>query len=210
MVRVLQNEDSIELQTLFVPSLSSRAGPRLSMKQDRKTGKLHARAPTLSMILYGSMDMFESIGDFLSQCSEYLQPPLHCDRSVPYCNPQSLTGSDKNPRMTFQLQENLSLPQVETVLRAADPSAVLETEDSFLETDVSAAVKSSLYRYVLVLSPWYIQKVDWQCQSDLLIVSSHQKRALSFMLMRERDVQPFNNQEEQWRAICDEANHDTK
>lgn len=92
--------------------------------------------------------MFDTIGDFLVQCSEYLQSPLRCDRNVPYCNPQSLSGRDKDPQMTFQLQADLSLSQVETMARGADPSAVLETGDSNPETEASAAVKSSLYRCV--------------------------------------------------------------
>lgn len=130
------------------------------------------------------MEMFDTIGDFLVQCSEYLQSPLRCDRNVPYCNPQSLSGRDKDPQMTFQLQADLSLSQVETMARGADPSAILETGDSNPETEASAAVKSSLY--------------------------SHQKRALSFLLMREWDMRPLDKQEEQWRAIFDESEGITK
>ena len=90
--------------------------------------------------------MFETIGDFLSQCSEYLQPPMRCNRNVRYCNPQSLVGRDEEHQMTFELHGHLSLSEIETVAGGADPSAVLETEDSNPETEASAAVKSSLYR----------------------------------------------------------------
>ena len=44
----------------------------------------------------------------------------------------------------------------------------------------------------------------------LLIASSHQKRALSFMLKRERNERPFNKQKEQRRAVFDEGNDTTK
>ena len=92
--------------------------------------------------------MFEPVGDFLSQCSEYLQPPLCCDRNVPYCNPQSLAGREKDPQMTFQLQEDSSFSSVEAMAQSTDPSAALESEDLNQETEAPAAVKSSLYRYV--------------------------------------------------------------
>lgn len=110
--------------------------------------------------------------------------------------------------MTFKLQGDLPLSQVETMTRGADPSAVLETEDSNPETGAPAAVKSSLYRSV---SPqWRYSKSDCRCQNSLLIVGSHQKRALSFMLMRERGMRPFIKQQEQWRAIFDESDSITK
>lgn len=90
--------------------------------------------------------MFETIGDFLSQSSEYLQPPVRCNRNVRYCNPQSLMGRDEDQQMTLELHGHLSLSEVETVAGGADPSAVLETEDSNPEAEASAAVKSFLYR----------------------------------------------------------------
>lgn len=92
------------------------------------------------------MDMSETIRDFLSQCSEYLQPPMRCNRNVRYCNPQSLVGSEEDQQMTFELHGHFLLSEVETVAGGADPSAVLETEDSNREIEASAAVKSSLYR----------------------------------------------------------------
>lgn len=95
------------------------------------------------------MDMFEIIGNFLSRCSEFLQSPLRCDRNVPYRNPQSLAGRDENPSMTFQLREIRPTSMIETIAQAADPSAALETGDTFPETEAPAAVKSTLYRYVL-------------------------------------------------------------
>ena len=152
LIRVLQDGESVELQALFVPSFSRHAIPVQLRARGQKAEKLQAKCATLSLILYGSAEMFESIGDFLSQCSEYLQPPLHCDRNVPYFNPQSLTGSEKKTQMTFELQGDLSSSQVEAMARNVDPSDVLETEDVSPETEAPAAVKSSLYRYVFYIN----------------------------------------------------------
>lgn len=123
------------------------------------------------------MDMFESVGDFLSRCSEFLQSPLRCDRNVPYRNPQSLAGRDENPIMTYQFREVGPSSTIESVAQDADPSVALENEDSFPETEAPAAVKTSLY--------------------------SHQKRALSFMLEREQD-QKTCIRKDQWRAKFNE------
>lgn len=146
LIRVLQDGESVEMQALFVPSSSRNAIQVQLRARGQKAEKLRAKSATLSLILYGSMEMFESIGDFLSQCSEYLQPPLHCDRNVPYHNPQSLTRSEKETQMTFELQKDLSSSQVAAMARIVDPSDVLETEDVNPETEAPAAVKSSLYR----------------------------------------------------------------
>ena len=138
LIRVLRDGESIELQTNLVPPPSQKPNPRHSRN----------RPPTLSIIIYGAMDMLESIGGFLLQCSEYLQPPISCDRNVPYCNPQNLAGRDEVPKMTFQLQVDVSSSSVEAVVHGADPSATLETEDLNSEMEAPAVVKSTLYRYI--------------------------------------------------------------
>ena len=209
LIRVLQDGESVELQALFVPSLSRHAIPVQPRVRGQKAEKAQAKFATLSLILYGSMEMFESIGDFLSQCSEYLQPPLRCDRNVPYHNPQSLTGSEKETQMTFELQGDLSSSQVEAMALIVNPSDALATEDLNPETEAPAAVKSSLYRYVAYLNTTFSNLIHTVNFSDL-IGSSHQKRALNFMLMRERSVRPFDRTKEQWKPFFDEAYGITK
>ena len=208
LLRVLQYGESIELQTIVVHSLVPHTSSSQPTNRGRKAGRVKAKFPTLSVVLYGSMDMFESIGDFLSQCSEYLQPPLRCDRNVPYYNPQSLAGRKADPQMTFQLQSDVLLSGVEAIAQSADPSAALETEDLNPEMEAPAAVKSSLYRYVS--SQKGHSSLGWQSQNLWLIVISHQKRALSFMLTREQSIQPSNKQIEEWRAAFDEKDRTTK
>ena len=92
------------------------------------------------------MEIFEAVGEFFEQCSEFLQSPLHCDRNVPYRNPQSLFVKDQNPPMTFQLEAELCLSQIETMTQGPDPSAALETEDALGETQAPSPIKASLYK----------------------------------------------------------------
>lgn len=210
MIRVLQDGESIELQAIYVPSLSRHAGLKQSKSTNRKAEKLQAKSSTLSINIYGSKEICETIGNFLTQCSEYLQTPLHCDRNVPYCNPQSLMREGKDLQMTFQLEGQHQFSQVEDMARSVDPSAALEIGDSNPEVEAPAAVRSSLYRYFsddiasgsFVSRP--IDRISW------LTTVSHQKRALSFMLMRERGLRPPNKQTEHWRTVPDESDETTE
>ena len=92
------------------------------------------------------MQLFDAIGEFLERCSEFLQSPLHCDRNLPYRNPQSLSGKDPNPPMTFQLEADFCPSQIETMVQGLDPSSALETEDSLQETQAPSSVRTSLYK----------------------------------------------------------------
>jgi len=129
---------------VFEESLSKPRHAR--SKKAANQAVLSHTAISLSVIIYGTKETFEAVADFLSQCSNYLQAPFHCDRDVHYRNPQSLSGRDKNPPTTFQLQETLSASKIETMDKGADPSAALETEDCLPETVPPTVVKTSLYR----------------------------------------------------------------
>ena len=144
MIRVLQAESKIDLQAYVTPA---KAQGNSAHRQGPKSGqKKRNKAFAMSLVLYGTMDTFEDVGDFFSQCSEYLQAPLHCDRNVPYRNPQSLSGREENPPMTFELQLELSSSDIETLTQKVDPSSVLETALLCPESDPPAAVRTPLYR----------------------------------------------------------------
>ena len=150
IVRVLDAEPCVELEANVIQSpikRSSGAVYHRSKQRQEDLTKSKARSFSCSVILYGTMDRFEDIGDFLSQCSEYLQSPLGCNRNVPYKNPQSICGREEVPSTTHQLEAQRSFPaEIEVLTRSADPSSALETENSFPETEASAAIRTSLYR----------------------------------------------------------------
>ncbi len=146
--KVFQGEDSIESQAFVIPlTLEEHGTSRDRVRQGRKqTSRLQIRPLTLSVIWYGPMDKFEDIGEFFLQCSEYLQAPSHCDRNVPYRNPQSLSGRDENPAMTFDLREKLTFSEFETLTQGADLSASLQTGNTYPETEPPAAIRTPLHR----------------------------------------------------------------
>ena len=150
---------------------------------------------TLSVVIYGSMAVFEALGEFLSECSDHLQPPLNCNWDVPYRNPQSLSGKDDNPPTTFQLESQRLSSHIEELGFCADPSASLESQDSLPETEAPAPIRTKLYRYA------YVPRLLDPHKFRMLTSISHQKRALSFMLMRELGWGKFGNHTELRRAM---------
>lgn len=147
---VLRSEGDIDYEGYVkVTPLSKNANSRNRPKQEcNQTSKSNVMSCTLSAIFYGPMDKFEDVGEFFFQCSEYLQSPLHCSRNVPYRNPQSLSGGDEDPPMTFDLRKELTSFEFETLTRGADPSAALQSGTSFPETEPPAAIRTPLYRQV--------------------------------------------------------------
>ena len=146
ILQVLRNDEDVELQAYVVPTHSQESPRDLVKKSFKEPTPSRARPVCLSVILYGPMQLFDTIGEFLEQCSEFLQSPLHCDRNLPYRNPQSLSGKDHNPPMTFQLEADLCPSQIETILQGPDPSSALETEDSLQETQAPSSIRTSLYK----------------------------------------------------------------
>ena len=116
ILHILQAEANVVFQAYIPPTMHRNSVSSRRFKYERmETLKLQTRSNVLSVVLYGTMNKFEEVGNFLSDCSEYLQSPLRCDRDVPYRNPQSLYGWEENQAMTSQLQSGLSFTEMGTL-----------------------------------------------------------------------------------------------
>lgn len=142
LLGILNQEPRLKLQTFITASPSKKTSSKI---------KSQINAAELSAILYGPSDIFDSIGEFLSRCQKYLQPPLHCDYNVPYRNPQNLAGREWVSAKAYQQQNENNDLQCETLEQDSDPSAILENERMLTETNASAAVRTTLYRYAPTL-----------------------------------------------------------
>ena len=200
ILHVLLAEEDVDIQISLGSKSNQNSSGSAWLRPKKHNTKSQSRSEPLSLSinLYGTEATFEDVGHFLSQCSEYLQSPVHCDRNVPYRNPQSLSDRAENPVMTFELQPGLSLSEIETLAQSADPSAVFETKSVFPETEPLAAIRTHLYRYMTELSI--------PTSRRRLTLASHQKQALTFMLMRERGRQPNEIVCDDWRSIRNEDN----
>lgn len=152
ILQVLKDEQDLVLQLFLVTASSQARRRRRARMQDQAPGKAQPKdcSTTLSVNLYGSMVVFETLGEFLSACSENLQPPLNCNWDLPYRNPQSLSGRDDNPPTTFQLESQRLSSHIEELGFCSDPSASLESQNSLPETEAPAPIRTKLYRYAYV------------------------------------------------------------
>lgn len=141
-LQVLQNENDLDLQLLCWPSSS----PKATKGRDRKLQKAFKPSAYLSVIIYGSLDLFDDVGEFLQKCEMYLQDPPLSQRSFPYRNPHRLFGpEDESPSKDQQELEQSSL-DMEIVKGFADPFAGLEYEKYLPETEGSCALATPLHR----------------------------------------------------------------
>ena len=140
----LNAERNVEFQLYFqIKDDHTNHGKRAAKVQARYAGP----PALLQVIIYGPFHYYNSIGDFLAECSLYLQDPYRCDRNVPYCNPHLLTCSDEERLTTFQLNTTQGSRQIEESGAQVDPFDLLRSEKAFSETEPPPSIITTLYRY---------------------------------------------------------------
>lgn len=130
----------------------------------------------ISVILYGTEEIATDVGDWLDKCGLYLQLPQDCDRGVRYLNPHSLSFGDENRIMTFDI-ENTSASNLQAEHCFADVLIDQDPEEIFDESPQPAVISTHLL--------------------------GHQKRALTFMLGRERGWDLGGSRRDLWRSYVD-------
>lgn len=135
-------------------------------------------APSLGLhvILYGPSVLTELVGLFASSCNLYLQHPWHCDRNVPYQNPQCLTPKNGETIYTYSLKDDLDVEVLSDSEIFVNPIDLF-TDSTEQETLVGAvspqALRTNLYK--------------------------HQKQALTFMIQRERGWALSGHHKDVWK-----------
>ncbi|KAL3496710.1 P-loop containing nucleoside triphosphate hydrolase protein [Aspergillus germanicus] len=162
---VLSQEEGIELQ------IQLRRDKRAKKTYGNKGKRDVSVSLRLNVIVYGPVDLFEDIGDFMQENGYYLQEPSHCDRNVPYRNPHGMSGEDDEVPFTFDLgmQEDDFVP-----VKVPDLLFGLETCEVLPEDHDPPGLATSLY--------------------------SHQKQALTFMKRRENGWSLQNPGSDMWSA----------
>ncbi|KAK2802066.1 alpha-1,6-mannosyltransferase [Onygenales sp. PD_10] len=159
----LLEQQDVELQmVLSVSSTEKRdnEGPRSGF-------------PRLTVIIYGPLNMFDEIGEYLGENELFLQDPYGCDRNVKYRNPQRLSGLDDDVRMTFGLAQPSA--KHETLCSPVDLLQGFESCLDVIEVETPKALRTSLYK--------------------------HQKQALGFMLSRERGWDLEGEKSDLWSVV---------
>ncbi|KAK1751104.1 SNF2 family N-terminal domain-containing protein [Echria macrotheca] len=118
---------------------------------------------SLSLILYGPLELSETVGDFFQEMDLYLQDPEGCDWNVKYSNPHRLSSlALEDCPMTFTLHLGASGPDLATLQHICsnkDVSDIFVAQQDLDEAPQPNAIQSHLKR--------------------------HQKQALTFLLNRE-------------------------
>lgn len=131
-------------------------------------------ATNVCAILYGPADIGGAIGDWLSECQLYLQLPYGCSHNVPYANPHRLNSGNVRV-MTFDIDtESKANASLDL---SYDLFAELSNEDNWEESPQPATILTPLHE--------------------------HQKRALTFMLSRERGWDLTGERQDLWKVFFD-------
>jgi hypothetical protein len=110
----------------------------------------HGISCTISIIIYGPLEMCNEVGEYFQLNQIYLQDPRDCDRNVRYCNPHRLSSADLHSCLwtselhteTGQLIEVTAIAPQPTLLDAID------SHEDLPETVQPGILKTELQRYV--------------------------------------------------------------
>ncbi|KAL8662377.1 MAG: hypothetical protein Q9202_004772 [Teloschistes flavicans] len=156
--------------------------PKPAPSRLRKGNKVAERPSIdLNLVIYGPHVLFESVAVFAAKCGTYLQHPRHCDRNVPYRNPQCLSPEEGSSLSTFDLLRNL------TVTSPATLEGTLNPIDLFLDN-------GQLEHLSEAITPDSVQTPLYR----------HQRQALMFMMQRESGWALDGRYQDIWKAETDE------
>ena len=181
ILAVLRKELVIQIFAHSLPNLSKDL-LKGSITSNGKTKQARSNPSIgLYVILYGPSGLAQHVGDFTARCSLYLQPPLCCNRNVPYQNPHCLSPLTSEKVYTYELlngilEEDL-VSTIETYLNPIDLFADSTEQEAIPDTESPEALRTKLYK--------------------------HQKQALTFMMQRERGWATKSHQRDIWKEEND-------
>jgi SWI/SNF-related matrix-associated actin-dependent regulator of chromatin subfamily A3 len=111
-------------------------------RSSRRSKKKHA-IPMLLANLYGSMDVFDDVGDFLQDNNQYLQDPQGCDRNVLYRNPHMMAGLDDISQWTSDFDSPVD--ESEMLEEARGLMDGLQTDEILAERETPPLLKTPLH-----------------------------------------------------------------
>jgi len=136
----LASEEGICFQ-ISCRTISRRAAP--GKKGSRKPGANELQY-VMNTIVYGSQNLRDPVGDYLTKCGVHLQDPIDCDRNVPYSNPHILSRTDELV-MTASLLSLSTTPEIEKIIAQEDLFSELSSDSHLSLTDAPEAIATPLY-----------------------------------------------------------------
>ena len=147
MLRALSVPD-ISLQLFTTPKRTQKEWVRTQAKRKTRTETF----VSLSLIIYGSMELCESVGEFASECDIDLQDPTRPVRNVLYKNPHLLMEPEDPLVLTSTILNTTIVPEIDTAvlqesLRTLLSAGFLPENDVLEETENPDQINSQLTRY---------------------------------------------------------------
>lgn len=141
MLQGLLDESTLSLEVIC--SVDSKTAPE-------NLGRVFMRHPcTLSITVYGHLDLFDEIGSWFQEYGLYLQDPIQVgERDVRYCNPHKLSTDDLTPclLMSQYIRENSKLVGFEDVLNQPDLLDILSSHADLEEAPQPSVIRTVLKR----------------------------------------------------------------
>lgn len=135
--------------SIFFQSYANDSSRRSKIKSMK--GKKVAQSDLqylMNAIIYGPLDLSQSVGDYLSKCKMFLQDPVRCDRNVRYQNPHVLSRTE-DIIMTSSLSgkdADVAVQDVVTVDAPQDLFSQLSDDGDLNMTDTPDALGTPLYK----------------------------------------------------------------
>jgi hypothetical protein len=144
LLQAILDEPSVRLQVTCTLNEQS-AGAQKSSKILPQTIPC-----SLSITLYGPINLFEELGTFFQDYDIYLQDPSGCDLDVRYYNPHRLSAVDlASCPMTSTLDSARNLLEafdLQAVPRQSDLLAILDAHEDLPEASQPYAIQTPLER----------------------------------------------------------------
>lgn len=176
IISVLRKELELQVFAGGISTAASDASRECTNTSGRSRQPRLTPSLGLSVIIYGPSNLAENVRLFASRCNVYLQRPLHCDRNVPYKNPQSLSPENADTIYTSSLNDVYDMEIL------SDSGMFLNPIDLFADSTEQETLADAA-------SPQALHTVLYK----------HQKQALTFMMQRERGWGMSGHHKDIWK-----------
>ena len=139
----LLGESALELEA----SSSVLDTPSKSIAKDKSQRSIvSTRNCSLSIIIYGPIELFEDIGSFFQDYDIFLQDPVGCERNVQYCNPHRLPSLDATlTKFTSDFaKQSTRVIEMDDVDSHPELLDILNSQEELAETSQPPSLRTTL------------------------------------------------------------------
>ena len=136
-----------EIKTQLYCHLKLEFSLKGSTHQNGRRREKSSQSWFLNIIIFGTEDLEEKVGEYLSKRKMYLQDPIGCERCVSYRNPHVIPPDSGETVMTDSFDSALGNLEISRLKAGPDLLAqLMEDEIPLPETEAPDIVKTTLFR----------------------------------------------------------------